>query len=225
MYLAAHACPTRSIHPPADEWAADSDPYPYPKDLDGNGVVFLCGHASPQTYGATSYLLRRPGAARAAGGAPGDAPAPVASVGVLGGFGVLPGDQGQDADSVRGLLTHLLLGQIPKETERVTDQGINECGAGLLLIPDDPWFARVAVVVRGALHGCHLVSSRNLPDDRADGGDELGDGVLRATASSSTVESSARRCLPLNTPMALTISRTASNTRFGRVERASRRRK
>ncbi|MFI0765524.1 ferredoxin [Streptomyces sp. NPDC021218] len=44
MYLAAHACPTRSIHPPADRWDADSDPYP--KALDEEGVVLLCGHAS-----------------------------------------------------------------------------------------------------------------------------------------------------------------------------------
>jgi glyoxylase-like metal-dependent hydrolase (beta-lactamase superfamily II) len=56
LYLAAHACPTRSIHPPADQWAPDSDPYP--KALDEN--VYLCGHSSPQTYGATSFLLRRP---------------------------------------------------------------------------------------------------------------------------------------------------------------------
>ncbi|MET7331179.1 MBL fold metallo-hydrolase [Nonomuraea sp. NPDC005650] len=56
MYLAAHACPTRSIHPPADEWDQGSDPYP--KALDEN--VYLCGHASARTYGATSYLLRRP---------------------------------------------------------------------------------------------------------------------------------------------------------------------
>jgi glyoxylase-like metal-dependent hydrolase (beta-lactamase superfamily II) len=58
MYLAAHACPTRSVHPPADDWAEDSDPYP--AALDEDQVVYLCGHASPQTYGATSYLLRRP---------------------------------------------------------------------------------------------------------------------------------------------------------------------
>ncbi|MEU1513796.1 MBL fold metallo-hydrolase [Streptomyces sp. NPDC005811] len=58
MYRAAHACPTRSVHPPAGEWAPDSDPYPLP--LDEDGIVLLCGHASPQTYGATSYLLRRP---------------------------------------------------------------------------------------------------------------------------------------------------------------------
>ncbi len=46
-----------------------------------------------------------------------------------------------------------------------------------------------------------------------------------ATASSSTVESSALRCLPLSTPVARTTSRTASKIRCGRAERASRRRK
>ncbi|MGW3566247.1 MBL fold metallo-hydrolase [Streptomyces sp. NPDC000941] len=59
LYMAAHACPTRSVHPPANEWAPDSDPYPMA--LDEDGIVLLCGHASAQTYGATSYLLRRPG--------------------------------------------------------------------------------------------------------------------------------------------------------------------
>ncbi|MFD4699216.1 MBL fold metallo-hydrolase [Streptomyces niveus] len=58
MYLAAHACPTRSVHPPAGALSSDSDPYPLA--LDDEGIVYLCGHASPQTYGATSYLLRRP---------------------------------------------------------------------------------------------------------------------------------------------------------------------
>ncbi|MEU3617922.1 MBL fold metallo-hydrolase [Streptomyces sp. NPDC006872] len=56
MYLAAHACPTRSVHPPADEWDADSDPYP--KALDEN--VYLCGHTSLKNFGGTSYVLRRP---------------------------------------------------------------------------------------------------------------------------------------------------------------------
>jgi NB-ARC domain/WD domain, G-beta repeat/APAF-1 helical domain len=46
-----------------------------------------------------------------------------------------------------------------------------------------------------------------------------------ATASSSTVESSARRCLPASTPVAATTCRTLKNSRFGSAERASRRRK
>ncbi|MFE2179765.1 hypothetical protein [Streptomyces sp. NPDC059455] len=59
LYMAAHACPTRSVHPPADHWEPDSDPYPMP--LDEAGTVLLCGHASAKTYGAISYLPRRPG--------------------------------------------------------------------------------------------------------------------------------------------------------------------
>ncbi|EFL23917.1 probable cell surface glycoprotein [Streptomyces himastatinicus ATCC 53653] len=58
LYMAAHACPTRSVHPPANDWRPGSDPYPMP--LDEAGTVLLCGHAAPKTYGATSYLLRRP---------------------------------------------------------------------------------------------------------------------------------------------------------------------
>src|SRR5262249_677114 len=46
-----------------------------------------------------------------------------------------------------------------------------------------------------------------------------------ATASSSTVESSARRCLPASTPVAATTCRTAENSRSGSSERPSRRRK
>src|SRR4051794_1825255 len=45
-----------------------------------------------------------------------------------------------------------------------------------------------------------------------------------ATASSRTVESNARRALPRTAPVAATTSRTASNTRCGRCEAASRRR-
>ncbi len=44
----------------------------------------------------------------------------------------------------------------------------------------------------------------------------------RATASSSTVESNARRVLPASTPVAATTSLTASKTRFGAFEAASR---
>ncbi|TQF03797.1 MBL fold metallo-hydrolase [Kitasatospora acidiphila] len=54
---AAFACHTRSIrhpHRPLDQ-AAD----PFPLALDEN--VLLCGHNSPHTAAANSYLLRRPG--------------------------------------------------------------------------------------------------------------------------------------------------------------------
>jgi hypothetical protein len=45
-----------------------------------------------------------------------------------------------------------------------------------------------------------------------------------ATASSRTVESSARRVLPVSTPVSATTVRTASKIRSGRAEAASRRR-
>jgi glyoxylase-like metal-dependent hydrolase (beta-lactamase superfamily II) len=57
LYTAAYTCPTRSIHPPAGEWS-QADPFPLP--LDEDGIVLLCGHAAARTYGATSYLVRRP---------------------------------------------------------------------------------------------------------------------------------------------------------------------
>ncbi|MDW6063478.1 ferredoxin [Streptomyces sp. FXJ1.4098] len=44
LYMAAHACPTRSVHPPANEWAPDSDPYPMA--LDEDGIVLR--HPRPQ---------------------------------------------------------------------------------------------------------------------------------------------------------------------------------
>ena len=45
-----------------------------------------------------------------------------------------------------------------------------------------------------------------------------------ATASSSTVESNARRVFPVSTPVCATTARTASKIRFGRSDAASRRR-
>ncbi|ETB05469.1 hypothetical protein O978_07735 [Mycobacterium avium subsp. paratuberculosis 10-5864] len=45
-----------------------------------------------------------------------------------------------------------------------------------------------------------------------------------ATASSSTVESKARRVLPANTPVSATTVLTASKIRLGRSEAANRRR-
>lgn len=67
---------------------------------------------------------------------------------------------------------------MPQQSQRVADQGVHEISAGLLIVPGDPWFARVGVVVRGALHRRDLVGAGNLADHRADRGDELGDGVL-----------------------------------------------
>ncbi|MEU2772736.1 ferredoxin [Streptomyces sp. NPDC007162] len=57
LYAAAHACPTRSVRPPGGRLDAARDPFPLALD----GTVALCGHNSPRTAGANSYLLRRPG--------------------------------------------------------------------------------------------------------------------------------------------------------------------
>ncbi|MCQ8771088.1 MBL fold metallo-hydrolase [Streptomyces telluris] len=59
---AAHACPTRSIRPATRRLDASPDPFPMALDDTGTGAgaVYLCGHNSPHTAGANSYLLRRP---------------------------------------------------------------------------------------------------------------------------------------------------------------------
>ncbi|WP_407071594.1 4Fe-4S domain-containing protein [Streptomyces sp. BK239] len=56
LNAAAHACPTRSIRPPAGRLEAAQDPFPMALD----DTVHLCGHNSTHTAGANSYLLRRP---------------------------------------------------------------------------------------------------------------------------------------------------------------------
>jgi glyoxylase-like metal-dependent hydrolase (beta-lactamase superfamily II) len=56
FHAAAHACPTRSVRPPAGRLDAALDPFPMALD----DTVYLCGHNSPHTAGANSYLLRRP---------------------------------------------------------------------------------------------------------------------------------------------------------------------
>ncbi|WP_116214758.1 MBL fold metallo-hydrolase [Streptomyces olivoreticuli] len=56
FHAAAHACPTRSIHPPAGRLDPALDPFPMALD----DTVHLCGHNSTQTAGANSYLLSRP---------------------------------------------------------------------------------------------------------------------------------------------------------------------
>ncbi|GHF54776.1 MBL fold metallo-hydrolase [Streptomyces mashuensis] len=56
FHAAAHACPTRSVRPPGRVLDAAQDPFPLPLD----DTVQLCGHNSPHTAGANSYLLHRP---------------------------------------------------------------------------------------------------------------------------------------------------------------------
>ena len=56
LYAAAFACHTRSIRRGARGPDAARDPFPIPL----TEHVHLCGHNSPHTAGANSYLLRRP---------------------------------------------------------------------------------------------------------------------------------------------------------------------
>jgi glyoxylase-like metal-dependent hydrolase (beta-lactamase superfamily II) len=56
LYAAASACHTRSIRRGARGIGWGIDPFPLALTED----VYLCGHNSPHTAGANSYLLRRP---------------------------------------------------------------------------------------------------------------------------------------------------------------------
>ncbi|MFC0438508.1 MBL fold metallo-hydrolase [Kutzneria buriramensis] len=56
LHTAAYACHTRSIRHTSDRLDPDLDPFPLPLD-EG---LFHCGHNSPRTAAANSYLLRRP---------------------------------------------------------------------------------------------------------------------------------------------------------------------
>ncbi|SOR81079.1 hydroxyacylglutathione hydrolase [Streptomyces chartreusis NRRL 3882] len=56
LHAAAFACPTRSIRPATGRPDPTLDPFPMALDE----AVLLCGHNSPRTAGANSYLLLRP---------------------------------------------------------------------------------------------------------------------------------------------------------------------
>ncbi|MFJ9418498.1 MBL fold metallo-hydrolase [Streptomyces sp. NPDC101227] len=60
LHAAAFACPTRSIRPGTRRLDPDRDPFPLALD----DAVHLCGHNSPHTAAANSYLLRRPSGTR-----------------------------------------------------------------------------------------------------------------------------------------------------------------
>ncbi|MEU9115222.1 MBL fold metallo-hydrolase [Streptomyces sp. NPDC048483] len=60
LHAAAFACHTRSIHAGSQRLDPARDPFPLALDE----TVHLCGHNSPHTAGANSYLLRRPSGTR-----------------------------------------------------------------------------------------------------------------------------------------------------------------
>ncbi|WP_424892764.1 4Fe-4S domain-containing protein [Streptomyces sp. XH2] len=59
LYAAAFACHTRSVRTSSGRLDPELDPFPLPLD----DTVYLCGHNSPHTAAANSYLLRRPSGA------------------------------------------------------------------------------------------------------------------------------------------------------------------
>ena len=110
---------------------------------------------------------------------PGDAPAAVSAVGVLGRLHVLARDQRQQTHRVRRLLAQLLLRQLSQEPHCIGDQGIDQVGPGGLVVPGDPWLAWIGVVVRPADSRCGGRTTGNVADHPPNSGNELGDGVLR----------------------------------------------
>ncbi|WP_063726801.1 MBL fold metallo-hydrolase [Streptomyces sp. RTd22] len=56
LHAAVFACPTRSIRPVSGRPDPAQDPFPMALD----DAVMICGHNSPHTAGANSYLLLRP---------------------------------------------------------------------------------------------------------------------------------------------------------------------
>ena len=78
---------------------------------------------------------------------PGDPPAPVGAVGALGRFDVLAGHQRQQPDRLRRGRPEFLLGQVPQQPVRITDQGVDQPRPGVGVVPGDRRLARIVVVV------------------------------------------------------------------------------
>ena len=105
---------------------------------------------------------------------------------------------------------------MPKQPVRVADQRVDQPLAGLAIVPGDRGFTRVVVVVGAAL--CSAITSAAPGTSRRTRRIAPINWVTVswvATASSSTVESSARRVLPASAPVSATTALTASKIRFG----------
>ncbi len=98
---------------------------------------------------------------------------------------------------------------------RIAHQRVDQPGPGGLVVPDDRRFPPVVVVVPGAVRGDHLDGAGHLAADPTDRGDQLVTVSWVATASSSTVESNARRVFPDRTPVSTTTRLTTSKIRIG----------
>jgi hypothetical protein len=147
-----------------------------------------------------------------AGDPPGDpeGPRPLARLHVL------AGDQRQQRHRLGLPGAQLGVGHRREHGQRVVDQPRYQRLGGLKVVPLAVGLARPVVVVGAKLDrtGC-----RDQPTDPTDRRDQLGDRVLGGDRVLRTVESSTRRRRPASTPVASTISRTASKTRRGRCER------
>ena len=109
---------------------------------------------------------------------PGDAPSPVGAIRALGGLDILAGDQRQQRHRLGRSWAQFLLGQVPEQSQRVADQGVDQLVAGALIVPGDPRFSRPGVVMGPALLGDHRVRAGHLAGHPPDRGDQLGDRVL-----------------------------------------------
>lgn len=174
-------------------------------ELDGSDQPGLRPHGqvSPETVlTAGTGLVDVPavgidgGDDRLGRGAPTGPPAAVPTVGTVRGFDVLARDQSRQPDRVRRFLPEILLGQTAQQPQRVTDEGVDQDGPGLLVVPGDPRLARrrEPCAVHGSAATRAAPGTSRITARIADTNGVTVSWV--ATASSSTVESRALRCLP-----------------------------
>jgi hypothetical protein len=109
---------------------------------------------------------------------PRDPPPPVGAIRALNRFDVLPGDQRQQRHRFGRLRVQFLLGQVPEQSVRITDQGVDQLAAGGPVVPGDRWFPRSGVVMGPAVLGDHDARPGHLAGHPTDRRDQLGDGVL-----------------------------------------------
>jgi hypothetical protein len=145
----------------------------------------------------------------------GDPPGP----GPLARLDVLAGHQRQQRHRLGLLSAQLQVSHRVEHGQRVVDQPRHQRLGGRRIIPGTHRLARPVVVVRGQPD---LARPWHQPPHPADGGDQLGDGVLGGDRVARMVESSTRRRRPASTPVASTTWRMASKTRRGRSEARSR---
>jgi hypothetical protein len=113
---------------------------------------------------------------------------------------------------------------VPQQAVGVADQGIDQLLPGIGVVPGDRGLARVVIVVRAAVAAITSAAPGTSRRTRRIAPINWVTVSWVATASSSTVESNARRVFPVSAPLCATTALTASKIRFGRCESASRRR-